>query len=95
MNILAPMKNCPGGVQGNLNWMPGYLVIRFYIQRLKVLTSIGWSDRMTFYRLVMKYYFENKTILVTHFRFKYFSFIKSIVCVCTLNCLNKGSCTKC
>ena len=24
MNILAPMKNCPGGVQGNLNWMPGY-----------------------------------------------------------------------
>ena len=25
MNNLAPMKNCPGGVQGNLNWMPGYL----------------------------------------------------------------------
>ena len=27
MNILAPMKNCPGGggVQGNLNWMPGYI----------------------------------------------------------------------
>ena len=24
MNNLAPMKNCPGGVQGNLNWMPGY-----------------------------------------------------------------------
>ena len=23
MNNLAPMKNCPGGVQGNLNWMPG------------------------------------------------------------------------
>ena len=23
MNNLAPMKNCPG-VQGNLNWMPGY-----------------------------------------------------------------------
>ena len=23
---LAPMKNCPGGgVQGNLNWMPGYM----------------------------------------------------------------------
>ena len=26
MNNLAPMKNCPGGVQGNLNWMPGYYV---------------------------------------------------------------------
>ena len=27
MNNLGPMKNCPGGwgVQGNLNWMPGYL----------------------------------------------------------------------
>ena len=24
MNNLAPMKNCPGGMQGNLNWMPGY-----------------------------------------------------------------------
>ena len=25
---MAPMKNCPGGggVQGNLNWMPGYKV---------------------------------------------------------------------
>ena len=26
MNNLAPMQNCPGGVQGNLNWMPGYNV---------------------------------------------------------------------
>ena len=22
MNDLAAIKNCPGGVQGNLNWMP-------------------------------------------------------------------------
>ena len=29
MNNLAPMKNCPGGVQGNLNWMPGYWVVMF------------------------------------------------------------------
>ena len=29
MNNLAPMKNCPGGVQGNLNWMPGYILIIF------------------------------------------------------------------
>ena len=30
MNNLAPMKNCPGGgggLQGNLNWMPGYKII--------------------------------------------------------------------
>ena len=27
MNNLAPMKNCPGGVQGNLNWMPGYFML--------------------------------------------------------------------
>ena len=29
MKNLAPMKNCPGwggGVQGNLNWMPGYML---------------------------------------------------------------------
>ena len=34
MNNLAPMKNCPGGggggVQGNLNWMPGYLACLFF-----------------------------------------------------------------
>ena len=29
MNNLAPMKNCPGGVQGNLNWMPGYFLDSF------------------------------------------------------------------
>ena len=28
MNNLAPMKNCPGGVQGNLNWMPGYIKLQ-------------------------------------------------------------------
>ena len=27
MNNLAPMKNCPGGMQGNLNWMPGYMEV--------------------------------------------------------------------
>ena len=28
MNNLAPVKNCPGGgVQGNLNWMPGYWLL--------------------------------------------------------------------
>ena len=34
MNNLAPMKNCPGGgVQGNLNWMPGYpgFVLKFCV----------------------------------------------------------------
>ena len=25
MNNLAPMKNCPGELQGNLNWMSGVL----------------------------------------------------------------------
>ena len=32
MNNLAPMKNCPGGVQGNLNWMPGYGVSPFQLK---------------------------------------------------------------
>ena len=32
MNNLAPMKNCPGGMQGNLNRMPGYCMIsKFFI----------------------------------------------------------------
>ena len=32
MNNLAPMKNCPGGgVQGNLNWMPGYCITRILL----------------------------------------------------------------
>ena len=37
MNNLAPMKNCPGGgggVQGNLNWMPGYSFFIHYTLRL-------------------------------------------------------------
>ena len=29
MNNLAPMKNCPGGA-GNLNLMPGYIVLAKY-----------------------------------------------------------------
>ena len=28
MNKLAPMKNCPGGVQGNLNWIPEYVELQ-------------------------------------------------------------------
>ena len=31
MNNLAPMKNCPGGVQGNLNWMPGYYLFFVFL----------------------------------------------------------------
>ena len=29
MNNLAPKRNCPGGggVQGNLNWIPGYVFL--------------------------------------------------------------------
>ena len=38
MNNLAPMKNCPGGVQGNLNWMPGYTTQMDYIV-LEILMS--------------------------------------------------------
>ena len=34
MNNLAPMKNCPGGVQGNLNWMPGYSLRGYIFQKL-------------------------------------------------------------
>ena len=37
MNNLAPMENCPGGVQGNLNWMPGYMAICFHL--LQVLAQ--------------------------------------------------------
>ena len=35
MNNLAPMKNCPGGVQGNLNWMPGYIKYGNILERDK------------------------------------------------------------
>ena len=36
MNNLAPMNNCPGGggVQGNLNWMPGYKDLAKEIERI-------------------------------------------------------------
>ena len=39
MNNLAPMKNCPGGMQGNLNWMPGYNVSALSYQNISVLES--------------------------------------------------------
>ena len=39
MNNLAPMKNCPGGVQGNLNWMPGYISPAGRGQLVKMLMS--------------------------------------------------------
>ena len=34
MNNLAPMKNCPGGLQGNLNWMPGYIDLCLTLDQL-------------------------------------------------------------
>ena len=44
MNNLAPMKNCPGGVQGNLNWMPGYrfsqIVAHIYIHIISSFIDI-------------------------------------------------------
>ena len=35
MNNLAPMKNCPG-VQGNLNWMPGFSGSQIFEKRYDV-----------------------------------------------------------
>ena len=44
MNNLAPMKNCPGGLQGNLNWMPGHMfnVSTLYRQSIKLLHKKLW-----------------------------------------------------
>ena len=47
MNNLAPMKNCPGGVQGNLNWMPGYylseiLLGNYYNQKIEWRVYINY-----------------------------------------------------
>ena len=41
MNNLAPMKNCPGGgVQGNLNWMPGYYTVHYICRKRSILNVI-------------------------------------------------------
>ena len=59
MNNLAPMKNCPGGggVQGNLNWMPGYqfstrlymysfiVAIKWNLVTMIYTNQLGFSDR--------------------------------------------------
>ena len=55
MNNLAPMKNCPG-VQGNLNWMPGYWpkitfedrfcmvsLVQYHVYNVNVFTIKGHS----------------------------------------------------
>ena len=47
MNNLAPMKNCPGGVQGNLNWMPGYY--KFTTRSDAYLFSSDHHKRHSFY----------------------------------------------
>ena len=40
INNLAPMKNCPGWLHGNLNWLPCYLWKReFHFFFLAILTS--------------------------------------------------------
>ena len=41
MNNLAPMKNCPGGVQGNLNWMQGYYYIFIFQKMLRLEKQYG------------------------------------------------------
>ena len=48
MNNLASMKNCPGGVQGNLNWMPGYIVIMISV---KSNWYIIWYSKILEFRL--------------------------------------------
>ena len=55
MNNLAPMKNCPGGgVQGNLNWMPGYMIWYFFQVGLKSLLRQGLSEPEFYGDLVYK-----------------------------------------
>ena len=43
MNNLAPMKNCPGGVQGNLNWMPGYCILSLFPNSFNMSTHVRSS----------------------------------------------------
>ena len=42
MNNLSPMQNCPSGLQGNLNWMPGYMCDQ---QRLRPACAYMQSDQ--------------------------------------------------
>ena len=59
MNNLAPMKNCPGGVQGNLNWMPGYFNIQVKVQNYcKVYTS-QWNFGRAYYSCTLNYLSSN------------------------------------
>ena len=47
MNNLAPMKNCPGGgVQGNLNWMPGYMGILSHIGSNNIINKYVLSAKV-------------------------------------------------
>ena len=58
MNNLAPIKNCPwgGGVQGNLNWMPGY--------RSEVIKLSSFSDsKIKCNDWMLALYFESETAL--------------------------------
>ena len=41
MNNLAPMKNCPG-VQGNLNWMPGFSGSQIFEKRYDVHNNAAY-----------------------------------------------------
>ena len=53
MNNLAPMKNCPGGgVQGNLNWMPGYMDYHKFIVLERKVTLFG-PDKNQFWALTL------------------------------------------
>ena len=47
MNNLAPMKNCPGGVQGNLNWMPGYQLDLPYILTFVISFIASFSHSLS------------------------------------------------
>ena len=59
MNNLVSMKNCPRGVQGNLNWMPGYFLIHNFsrrlckhlMQNLCALSILYMSDSVMLYKV--------------------------------------------
>ena len=37
--MLKLVRNCPGGVQGNLNWMPGFLLFMEYACKVLTLST--------------------------------------------------------
>ena len=78
MNNLAPMKNCPGGVQGNLNWMPGYYLVALFREIFERYTMHHSKEQV--FTFIMMLIFSRCTVSFNNYSTLYMAHSIPLAC---------------